>query len=312
MFLFIIEELLFIYIILILIINIVKKIYSISINNTSVNNTSVNNTLKNNKEYITTCKYIDNIINEDLKTIKDKKLFNMCTYALKGGKRVRTVIMKQLNNNIDNDKLIFIEYLHASSLIIDDIMDKDIKRRDNDCLHIKYGITLANMTALYLMSLALMKGAKFSTKEDTIMITSTFNKLCIGQFMDVDDKKYDINKLIKYKTAVLFELSYYLSIDNKEVAKDLGLLFGKMFQLSDDFEDTHKDKKKNNYVSIYGCDTAHEYFMELYDKYNEISIKNNLNNDIISEILNNLKKKTIKNELMSNSNDLMSIFITFF
>lgn len=42
-----------------------------------------------------------------------------------------------------NKLILFVEYVHASSLIIDDMMDKDLIRRDKITVHCKYGNNLA-------------------------------------------------------------------------------------------------------------------------------------------------------------------------
>lgn len=42
-----------------------------------------------------------------------------------------------------NKLILLIEYIHASSLIIDDMMDKDTIRRDKYTIHYKYGNNIA-------------------------------------------------------------------------------------------------------------------------------------------------------------------------
>ena len=68
----------------------------------------------------------------------------MCVYATGGGKRVRSLLIKYLTPNKSYEEIkhsiLFIEYLHASSLVIDDIMDKDTMRRNKESFYIKYGI----------------------------------------------------------------------------------------------------------------------------------------------------------------------------
>ena len=125
----------------------------------------------------------------------------MCKYALSDGKRVRTILMKQINPDINLDNLLIIEYLHASSLILDDIMDNDTTRRDKECVHIKYGLPMGLMTSVYLVTLALSK-ANITDKDE---IVKTFNELCLGQFMDIDKKYYDVTILYNNDTKNIID-----------------------------------------------------------------------------------------------------------
>lgn len=259
-------------------------------------------------EYAILRKKIDNAIVNDLQheeSCDNESLRKMLLYALEGGKRVRTVIMLSLNPDIDIDKLLAIEYLHASSLIIDDIMDGDKDRRGKKCLHVLYDNTLAQMTAIYLLSLSMKKVAKFSHPDsnDNKEFAQTFNELCMGQFMDVDNKSYDVEKLIKYKTSVLFQLSYYLASpadtdtnNTNNTASDykkLGLLFGDIFQISDDYDDKGKDKAKNNVVLTKGKTECRKLLDNKIQEYKSLAKDLNADNYMINHIIDFLNYKTL-------------------
>jgi len=248
------------------------------------------------QEYVELRKKIDTAIIEDLQFCDNEKMRKMLLYSLEGGKRVRTIIMLSLNPNIDIDKLLAIEYLHASSLIIDDIMDGDETRRGKKCLHMLYNNTMAQMSAIYLLSLSMNKSAKFGTIEDNKEYTKTFNELCIGQFMDVDNESYSIEKLMQYKTSVLFQLSYYLACPNenqRETYKKLGLLFGDIFQISDDYDDKGKDKEKNNIVLSKGKVESRKILNDTIINYKILAKETNIDNPLINHIINFLNQKTM-------------------
>ena len=240
-------------------------------------------------------KKIDDMIINDLQECEHESLREMLLYSLDGGKRVRTVIMLSLNPDIDIDKILAIEYLHASSLIIDDIMDGDKERRNKKCLHILHNNTMAQMAAIYLLSLSMNKVAKFGTIDDNKEFAKTFNELCIGQFMDVDNKTYDIEKLIKYKTSVLFQLSYYFAAekDQQETYKELGIIFGDIFQISDDYDDKEKDKTKNNSVLTKGQRSCRKLLNNKIHEYKTLAKYTNSDNALVDHIINYLNYKTL-------------------
>jgi geranylgeranyl pyrophosphate synthase len=244
-------------------------------------------------------KYIDDLIKTDVSKMVNNNLMNeICQYAMSGGKRIRSIIINSLankNNKISKQSvdhsILFIEYLHASSLIMDDIMDKDIDRRGKQCLHVKYGETYAQMASILLLSLAfvhLSELLKETDKQNEILsvITNDFYKLSEGQFYDITHEKIDSEKLIEYKTGTLFEMSYVLGTHNVETRK-YGKIIGELFQIADDFDDMYKDLYKNNanYVNKNGKNKALKKFNELIDQYDYEEIPE------ISEILDYLRLK---------------------
>lgn len=260
------------------------------------------NILKKYKEHKN---YIDNIIDIDLNSIKNNKLKEYCKYSTSDGKRIRSVIIRTLidneNTNIQmiNDSILFIEYLHASSLIMDDMMDNDKYRRNKKCLHVKYNNNIAQMTALYLMSLAWMHLSnlymydidELKKRELMRIISDNFHNLCVGQFMDIDENSYEINDLMNKKTGSLFEvsfiLSWYCNNENNIKLDDMkkyGLLFGKIFQISDDFNDLDKDKGKNNYVYLNGKKKSYDDLQNLIEEFKKITFSIINNTEVIEEI----------------------------
>jgi geranylgeranyl pyrophosphate synthase len=276
---------------------------------------------------------IDNLIDNDLnERIKYLEMNEICKYATKGGKHIRSKIIKELSlnenelneNNLTNHAILFIEYLHSSSLILDDIMDQDIERRGKQCVYIKYGIVLAQMSSILLLSIA-MQHLNIITKSlnnekaqyISNLFTDNFYKLALGQYLDISNIKNqeDIDLLIQYKTSSLYELSFQLGYlinsdklnsdklnsdklnsdklnsDKLNLLKEAGIIYGKIFQLKDDFEDVDKDKINKadiNYILVHGKDKA-------IKKLNELNLQIK---DILNKISQSLYNKFILNNLL--------------
>ena len=276
---------------------------------------------------------INQIIKDDLNRIKNQTIREMSLYGADGGKRVRALIISKISKvpvtfdskydltkqDMLRNAMLFIEYLHASSLIMDDIMDGDTSRRGRQCTHIKYGSTMAQITSIYLLSTAFVHLNQFNSHLDnktsrlvSTIIFNNFHDLSDGQFIDLlPSAGENIDKLISEKTSTLFQMSYVLgyvlkhkNTDNSkelfeekiEKVKHLSDLFGKIFQISDDFDDYEKDKNRGttaNYIISKGRETAISYYHALVSEYNKLSTELDLESLEISEIIEYLSKVVI-------------------
>jgi len=265
--------------------------------------------------------YIDNVIYEHIKkTIQHPLLREMCHYSTSDGKRVRSVIIDSMNKKRPQysiNAILFIEYLHASSLIMDDIMDKDSFRRGQLCSYKKYGYCLSQLTAIQLMAMSLVQIAEMMKNihssmitpvdKDRLMvwifdnITSNFHNLCLGQFMDIKADRCDVQSLINRKTTTLFEISFILGwllsgrdLININQVKLLANDFGLIFQIADDFEDYYKDYKQNpqnNYVIVNGPQKSYENFIYHKKKFLSLAKQLNILTPEINEITDYLDEK---------------------
>ena len=153
---------------------------------------------------------IQNAIKENIsKSVKDKKLKEILLYVLDNGKKVRPIIVttvyKQLTNSNEIPDYVIqgalaIEYIHTSSLIIDDIMDDDDYRRGKEALHYKYNLTVAQLAAILLFSLGMENLFTSLDKINKIhadtnknmplligrMCSNLLNELTTGQYFDVE------------------------------------------------------------------------------------------------------------------------------
>lgn len=278
---------------------------------------------------------INQIIKDDLIKIKNPNVKEMSLYGADGGKRIRALIISKISKvpvlfdskfdlikqDMLRNAMLFIEYLHASSLIMDDIMDGDTSRRGRQCTHIKYGTTMAQITSIYLLSTAFVHLNQFNKHLDiktsklvSTIIFDNFHDLSNGQFVDLlPSAGENIDKLISEKTSTLFQMSYVLGYvikhindtENKnsenensklDMIKHLSDLFGKIFQISDDFDDYEKDKARGttaNYIISKGRQPAILYYHGLVNEYNEIAKKLDLESPEISEIIEYLTTKVI-------------------
>ncbi|NBU34201.1 hypothetical protein EB118_08770 [bacterium] len=97
----------------------------------------------------------------------DTTFKEMIKYVLKGGKRIRPAISLDIynslcakngfSNNVFSTSFLATEYIHTSSLIIDDLpcMDNALTRRGNICIHKRYGEAMAQLTSAVLMSMCI-------------------------------------------------------------------------------------------------------------------------------------------------------------
>ena len=166
--------------------------------------------------------------------IKTAILFEACEHALYGGKRIRACIPLSMILAIDQCKTrkngfpskhdylaaSSIEYLHAASLIIDDLpcMDNDCLRRDRQTVHFKYGERIAQLASTTLVSLAIASLAEaveiLPQKIGLFIIKYVCERMGSqgasgGELREFDTNGSDINveEIINMKTSTFFEIS---------------------------------------------------------------------------------------------------------
>ena len=113
-------------------------------------------------------KIINQTIQKEYVQSINSKFHNIINYVLDGGKRLRPIIVQEINRKLNHkfrkqykhtnkiyksisvkDLSILIELIHSSSLIIDDLpcMDDDDERRNKPTFHIKYGNSGAQLVS---------------------------------------------------------------------------------------------------------------------------------------------------------------------
>lgn len=230
---------------------------------------------KNSKQYIESLlgkggyKYDKDAIN--------KSLMDPMWYLIsQGGKRLRPVftllVINLFNKNTDDylEFSIIPEVLHTATLVHDDIEDRSIKRRNADCVHIKYGLDIATNLGdfmFYFPLKALIDSDKLSQDQKMKIMNeyvSEMVKLGIGQGVDLAWHNYLVNpesiteenymRMAFDKTGALLGFSAKLGAiiggandKQTELLGKFGATIGVIFQIRDDLlniEDSSVSKSK--------------------------------------------------------------------
>lgn len=154
-----------------------------------------------------------------------------------------------------------VELLHLATLVHDDIIDDADKRRGIDALHKKFGEKYAVLCGDYLFCIALefvSNASVLETKRDALDKTFPryLTEVCLGELRQNQNNcnfkltEREYFKIIKGKTAALFEASFYtgflLSDEDaayKDTYKEVGCNIGVIFQLADDCADYEAAQK---------------------------------------------------------------------
>ena len=238
-------------------------------------------------------------------------LHQACSYSvLNGGKRIRALLVYAVGEISNTDIQILdqlaisLELIHAYSLIHDDLpsMDDDNLRRGKETCHIKFNEAQAILAgdALQALAFELLSSPKFNvTSAKKINIIHSLSRaigytgMVLGQSQDIEStyNQPDIDSLDmlqELKTGFLIqaacEISYQVTEELNQktemLVKKIGLLIGKIYQITDDILDYEantstlgktagKDKKDNKvtYASLIGLDKSKKknssYFAEL-------------------------------------------------
>ncbi|MGC8479171.1 MAG: polyprenyl synthetase family protein [Candidatus Micrarchaeia archaeon] len=206
------------------------------------------------------------LVSIDKKDFFNKKLYDSSSYLLKeGGKLLRPslVFLGALYSGIDPEEVIdmsiSIELLHTSSLIHDDLIDKDLYRRGVNATHVKFGNEIALLAGDALISEAIRRASSYGKKVIDIMAVTAM-KMAAGESLDFEfQKNREVPKLKDYfniselKSTSLIETAISLPAiykNQKEAneLKEFGYNFGMAFQIKDDIDDyiLARDEKKSS------------------------------------------------------------------
>jgi geranylgeranyl diphosphate synthase, type II len=264
------------------------------------------------------------------KTLDKSKIRDLIQHATNGGKCVRGFIVKHIIETLTDKELddipwqpiVSVELIHSASIVIDDLpcMDNDTYRRGKLSTFKEFGNNEAILSSYYMISETLriiidglddnnnnFKSFKKLTNEWCELLGKN---LVIGQFLDLkgDAESYFNVKLsktdsindyiIKYKTCSLFSFSFLIgacfsNISDDETIKDfkdMGLHFGMMFQLMDDYRDKDTDVPHANYVLSKGLLKAIEKYKESRDSLIILLQKHNLFTNKFETLIKNIDK----------------------
>ena len=269
--------------------------------------------------------YLDIYYNSlDKSNIRD-----LIQHATDGGKCVRGFIVKHIietltgkeGNEIPWQPIASVELIHSASIVVDDLpcMDNDTYRRGKLSTFKHFGNNEAILSSYYMISETLRIIVDGLDDNDNLRVLKTLmNEWCellgknlvVGQFLDLkgDAESYfnikftqtdSVNDyIIKYKTCSLFSFSFLIGAffaykyDDESIKdfKEMGLHFGMMFQLMDDYRDKDTDVPYANYVLSKGLPKAIEKYKESRDSLSLLLKKHNLYTDKFVTLMLNIDK----------------------
>ncbi|MCK5760657.1 MAG: polyprenyl synthetase family protein, partial [Candidatus Delongbacteria bacterium] len=249
---------------------------------------------------------INDSLDQILQIEEPRSLYEPMKYIINiGGKRIRPILCEIFYRmfNGEKDKVLFpalaIELLHNFTLVHDDIMDDDDKRRNKPTVHVKWDLAVGVLAGDGIVSLAykVLLKEKFKRSEQIIDIfTEGLLEVCEGQGFDkefetrgdVTEKEYInmINKKTSALLAVPAKIGTACANADKElieVAGEYGRALGLAFQIQDDYLDIAGNEELLG--KTYGSDVQKGKKTYLYIKAKEKLTGEDLNkfNEIIEK-----------------------------
>ena len=242
-------------------------------------------------------------------------------YATYGGKRIRPLILMLSAEavGVPSTKTdlasVGIELLHTESIIHDDIIDEQIKRRDRDSFHKRYGNNTSILSADFVFGIILEIASRYNDPRVAKELSLAAIKMCEGEQRELNMNARKVPwveylTVISEKTAVLFQTSSKLGAiiggGNEEEIDGLagfGVNLGIAYQIHDDILDWETDRKFSNEMKISNDNEENQYvtlmkLKEMANVYAE-NAKNSL--DVIrdseqKEFLHDLADFTIRRD----------------
>ena len=185
---------------------------------------------------------------------------------LSGGKRLRPLLtactFHLINRKKDNSKNYIglaaaVEFIHAATLLHDDVIDDSKKRRGSLSANEVWGNKTSVLVGDFLFSRAFQLMTKYGNLEILKILSDTSVVISEGEVLElINDKDLTINediyfKVINGKTASLFSAACQVggisangSLKEIEAIKSFGTNFGMAFQLIDDAIDYSSTDEK--------------------------------------------------------------------
>jgi len=225
-------------------------------------NIEINPLLETYKEYI---EKIDTALNNELELYLESEFTEPLKYAVDGGKRIRPIILllaTECVGKVDENALsgaCAIELLHTESVIHDDIIDNETKRRQKDPFHIKFGYNTSVLTGDFVLGLILNISSRLDNPRITKDLATAAMLMSEGEAIEglleeSEDVTFDdYVKVIEYKTATAFEMAAKLggiigkgSEEEIQSLAEYGKNIGIAYQIRDDLLDWKNEDKLFN------------------------------------------------------------------
>jgi len=244
-------------------------------------NIETNPLLETYKEYI---EKIDTALNNELELYLESEFTEPLKYAVDGGKRIRPIILllaTECVGKIDENTLsgaCAIELLHTESVIHDDIIDNETKRRQKDPFHIKFGYNTSVLTGDFVLGLILNISSRLDNPRITKDLATAAMLMSEGEAIEglleeSEDVTFDdYVKVIEYKTATAFEMAAKLggiigkgSEEEIQSLAEYGKNIGIAYQIRDDLLDWKNEDKLFNLLIKKSSDPR-----DVFDKMDEM------------------------------------------
>ena len=207
---------------------------------------------------------IEHGLSDVLGRFSDSSFFEPLTYALAGGKRLRPLILLLSYEAVGTGKPLTdnpmpaaaaVELLHTESIIDDDIIDKDILRREKDAFHKKYGFNTAILSADFVLGIVLDIASQYPDSRIGRELSKAVLRMSDGEHSELkiikERKKIRLDEyisVIEDKTASLFHSTTKIGAvvagakqQTIESLSDFGLNLGTAYQIRDDLVDWKQD-----------------------------------------------------------------------
>jgi len=202
---------------------------------------------------------------EELKELTPLPFIDAVTYATRGGKRVRPLILLLASRVVKEPSVdpfpvaIAVELLHCESLIHDDVIDRERTRRGVEPFYLKFGPELSLLSADLMLGLTVKLIARYRKggllRAMAEELSRSVLEMCEGELLESsllrrgEGGLKSYLRVVKLKTAPLFRSSAKLGglISTggrggpavKALAK-YGLLLGMAYQVVDDVVDAER------------------------------------------------------------------------
>ncbi len=211
-------------------------------------------------------KRVNEALDELMAQEKDSLFFNPLMKFMRGGKRVRPIILL-LSHEACGGKgnpepaAVAIELIHTASLIHDDLIDGDVERRGKNAFHVDNGKEMAILAADFILALVLRVASMYENKQVGEVLSWASKRMAEGELLEVRLMREgepisldDYLKVLELKTATLFEASSRLGaiiagrVDLADNMASYGRYLGLAYQIKDDLLDWGGERELSSLV----------------------------------------------------------------
>lgn len=203
---------------------------------------------------------VEGSISEFIDSKENEPIREIVRHALFPGRRLRPVLLYKLSvlNGIEEEKYLdllalAVELCHRSSIIVDDLVDGDIMRRQKLAHHKICGEDQSIILSHYLISAVYQQLILLPhSLQNRIfpLFTETYKKMSVAELADINAVSPQTNymnlfkEIILYKTSALFELVFCLAailrnLDDQQIRlmTQVGEKTGQLYQIYNDIYD---------------------------------------------------------------------------